>query len=105
MATVRKRTRATRKDGSVPIVVNYTDQYGKRRQKTFPTVKAAENWKIETQKAVKDGTHTPDHGSITLLQPQIAGLTMAKLKEFAQMSTSFAAIASPTISPVPQSGE
>ena len=68
MATVRKRTRATRKDGSVPIVVNYTDQYGKRRQKTFPTVKAAENWKIETQKAVKDGTHTPDHGSITLLQ-------------------------------------
>jgi integrase len=47
-------------------VVDYKDQHGKRRHKTFRTKKAADSWATDTLFQVKAGTHTPDSASVTI---------------------------------------
>jgi integrase len=70
---IRKRKWTYRdKDGRITegeaFVVFYTDQGGRRRQKTFETQKAAKDWAASTHIEVKDGTHVADSGSITIIQ-------------------------------------
>jgi integrase len=70
---IRKRKWTYRdKDGRITegeaFVVFYTDQGGRRRQKTFETQKAAKEWAASTHIEVKDGTHVADSGSITIIQ-------------------------------------
>lgn len=47
-------------------VVNYTDQAGKRRLKTFDKKKAADDFDAITRNEVRTGIHTPDSSSITV---------------------------------------
>jgi integrase len=64
---VRKRTWSTR-DGEVKTawIADYYDQHRKRRQRTFPSKGAAEDWLDNAKIEVKTGVHTPDAGSITV---------------------------------------
>lgn len=66
MATVRKRTWTSGGKEQTAWIVDYRDQNGKRRQKTFELKKQADEWRAKTQVEVKDGTHTPDYTSITV---------------------------------------
>jgi integrase len=65
MASIRKRKFGSNKDREAWIV-DYVDQHGKRRLKTFATKKEAEAWKVEAQHEVKQGTHTPASVSKTV---------------------------------------
>jgi hypothetical protein len=47
-------------------IVDYFDQTGKRRLKTFATKKAADAWAITALHEVKQGTHTPSSTSVTV---------------------------------------
>jgi integrase len=66
MATVRKRTWMSGGKKQTAWIVDYRDQNGKRHLKTFELKKQADEWRAKTQVEVKDGTHTPDHTSITV---------------------------------------
>jgi integrase len=69
MASVRKREwKAANGEMKVAWVVDYSDGAGARRLKTFPTKKAATEWRDNTQHEVKQGTHTPESTSITLAE-------------------------------------
>jgi len=58
MASIRKRKYGPNKDREA-WVVDYVDQHGKRRLKTFPNKKSAEVWKVNALHEVRQGTHTP----------------------------------------------
>jgi integrase len=47
-------------------VVNYTDQAGKRRLKTFDKRKSADDFDANTRNEVRTGVHTSDSSSITV---------------------------------------
>jgi integrase len=47
-------------------VVNYTDQAGKRRLKTFEKKKSADDFDATTRNELRTGIHTPDSSSITV---------------------------------------
>ncbi len=47
-------------------VVNYTDQAGKRRLKTFEKKKSADDFDSNMRNEVRTGVHTPDSSSITV---------------------------------------
>ena len=49
-------------------IVDYTDQNGKRRLRTFPTRKAADAWAVTALHEVKTGTHTASSASITVAE-------------------------------------
>ena len=49
-------------------MVDYFDQAGKRRLKTFPTRKTAEQWSVTALHEVKQGIHTPASASITVAE-------------------------------------
>src|SRR5262249_16780893 len=66
MATVRKRTWTHKGEIRSAWVVDYTDQGGKRRLKTFGTKRAADAWMVDAAHEVKQGIHTPDSDSITV---------------------------------------
>jgi integrase len=68
MSTIRKRRWRTGDEERVAWVVDYVDQTGKRRLKTFETKRAAEAWSIEALHEVKAGTHTPASISITVAE-------------------------------------
>ena len=69
MATILKRVlKRPGEDPLVRFVVWYTDQYGKRRNKTFLKKKDAEAWKNRTVIEVEDGVHTPASDSITVAE-------------------------------------
>ena len=63
---IRKRTWTSGKGEQTAWVVDYKDQKGKRRLKTFKTKKAADAWATEAFYEVKQGTHTPASASITV---------------------------------------
>jgi integrase len=69
MATVRKRSwnRGTPREKSAWIV-DYFDQDGKRRLKTFKKQREAKAWLAKTLHEVEHGTHTPESQSITVAQ-------------------------------------
>jgi integrase len=66
---IRKRTWTTRKgEQKTAWVVDYKDQNGKRRLKTFDRKKDADAWATTAQHEVKQGVHTPDSTSLTVGQ-------------------------------------
>src|SRR3954453_14583304 len=92
MASIRKRTWITGGKVKTAWVVDYFDQHGKRRLKTFETKKAADSWRITAQHEVRQGIHTPASGSITvaeagdrwLSQGETDGLEASTLMEYRQ---------------------
>jgi integrase len=71
--SVRKRTWKTAKGETKEAwVVDYVDQGGKRRLKTFKRKKEADAYHARANVEVREGVHTPDSESITA--EQAAGL-------------------------------
>jgi integrase len=68
MASIRKREWASRGIARSAWVVDYFDQGGKRRLKTFQTKKEADAWAVTALHEVKTGTHTASSASITLAE-------------------------------------
>lgn len=66
MASIRKRVWTSRGVERSAWIVDYFDQTGKRRLKTFATKKAADAWAITALHEVKQGTHTPSSTSVTV---------------------------------------
>ena len=64
--SIRKRTWTSGGTEQTAWVVDYQDQTGKRRLKTFKTKKAADSWATDTLYQVKAGTHTADTASVTV---------------------------------------
>lgn len=66
--SVIKERQWTTTDGTIKSawVVIYTDGSGKRRLKTFAKNKAARNFQIDTDAAVKAGTHVAESVSVTV---------------------------------------
>ena len=65
MASIRKRKFGPNKEHEAWIV-DYRDQHGKRRLKTFSTKKDAEAWKVNALHEVQTGIHTPASVSKTV---------------------------------------
>jgi len=68
MATIRKRVWKWRGEERSNWIVDYFDQSGKRRLKTFSTKKEAEVWKVTALHEIKTGTHTPASTSKTVAE-------------------------------------
>ncbi|HZT88310.1 MAG TPA: site-specific integrase [Stellaceae bacterium] len=68
MASIRKRTWKSGGENKTAWIADYFDQAGKRHIKTFSTRKAADAWLVAARSEVADGTHTPDHASITVAE-------------------------------------
>jgi integrase len=67
--SIRKRTWKTAKgDAKEAWVVDYVDQAGKRRLKTFGKKKEADAFKTRARFEITQGTHTPDSASITVAE-------------------------------------
>lgn len=66
MASIRKRTWKVRGAERTAWVVDYFDQQGTRRLKTFATKKEADAWSVTALHEVKQGTHTAASASITV---------------------------------------
>jgi integrase len=66
MASIRKRTWKSRGIERTAWVVDYLDQSGKRRLKTFAAKKEADAWAVTALHEVRHGTHTPASTSITV---------------------------------------
>lgn len=64
--SVRKRTWESGGETKTAWVVDYKDQDGKRRLKTFAKKKEADVWAPQAAVEVQRGTHTPDSASITV---------------------------------------
>ena len=67
MASIRKRRFGPNKEHEA-WVVDYVDQHGKRRLKTFSTKKDAEAWKVNALHEVQQGIHTAASASITVAE-------------------------------------
>lgn len=68
MASIRKRPWASGGEKKSAWIVDYFDQAGKRRQKTFERKREAEAWLKTAAHEVVRGTHTPDSASITVAE-------------------------------------
>ena len=68
MASVRKRSWQSVGQSKTAWVVDYKDQSGTRRLKTFSTRKEAVAFRDETQHEIRRGVHTPDSASITVAE-------------------------------------
>jgi len=79
--SIRKRTWAGKDGSKTAWVVDYKDQHGKRRLKTFDRQKDAKAW-WEGQAAheVKRGTHTPESTSITIAEAGANWIKRASLE-------------------------
>jgi integrase len=65
MASIRKRKFGPNKE-HVAYVVDYVDQHGNRRLKTFATSKKAKDWMVTALHEVQQGIHTPASTSKTV---------------------------------------
>jgi integrase len=66
MGTIRKRAWPSGDGYKSAWVVDYVDQYGKRRLKTFAKRKGADDFIVKARHEVAQGTHTPESTSITV---------------------------------------
>jgi integrase len=57
--SIRKRTWKSRGVEQTAWVVDYVDQVGKRRLRTFKTKKQADSWSVTAQHEISQGVHTP----------------------------------------------
>jgi integrase len=62
--SIRKRTWISRGIEQTAWVVDYVDQTGKRRLRTFRTKKQADAWSVTARHEISQGTHTPVSASI-----------------------------------------
>ena len=87
---IRKRTWTSGGTERTAWVVDYKDQHGKRRLKTFKTKKAADSWATTALFQVKQGTHTADSASVTVAEAgeawikecERSGLESSTLKQY-----------------------
>src|ERR1700680_2526854 len=68
MASIRKRTWTARDVERSAWVLDYLDQQGTRRLKTFATKKEADEAAVTVRHEVKHGIHTPDKVSKTVAE-------------------------------------
>jgi integrase len=67
--SVRKRTWKTAAgEERHAWIVDYADQAGKRRMKTFRLKKEADAFETRSRFEITQGTHTPDSASITIAE-------------------------------------
>ncbi|WP_159107372.1 site-specific integrase [Azospirillum sp. B506] len=66
MASVRKREWQYNGEVKTAWVVNYTDQSGKRRLKTFDRKKEADAYRLKVETEIEKGEHTADGSSATV---------------------------------------
>jgi integrase len=66
MVSIRKRVWISRGNEKSAWVVDYCDQMGKRRLKTFATRKEADAWSVTARHEIRQGTHTAASSSITV---------------------------------------
>jgi integrase len=66
--SIRKRTWKSHGAEQTAWVVDYVDQLGKRRLKTFQTKKEADAWAVTARHEVSQGTHTAASASITVTE-------------------------------------
>jgi integrase len=79
MATVRKRRWVSGGKEKFAWIVDYTDQNGKRRIKTFKLKKDSDDWRASTQIEVKEGRHTADQSSVTVAEAAELWIKRSKL--------------------------
>ncbi len=79
--SIRKRTWETKDGPKEAWVVDYKDQAGKRRLKTFDRQKDAKAWwEGQASYEIKQGTHTPESASITVAEAAQNWLRKANLE-------------------------
>ena len=78
---IRKRTWTSGESEKTAWVVDYKDQRGKRRLKTFKTKKAADSWAATALFEVKQGTHTPESVSITVAEAAENWIKRAEIED------------------------
>ena len=66
--SIRERTWKKGEIEKTAWVVDYVDQHGKRRLKTFKKKKDAEAWAVNARYEVSQGTHTASSTSITVTE-------------------------------------
>ncbi len=67
--SVRKRTwKNSKGDAKEAWVVDYVDQSGRRRLKTFKKKKPADAYHAQAHVDIREGTHAPDSASITIAE-------------------------------------
>ncbi len=78
--SIRKRTWETKDGEETAWVVDYRDQSGKRRLKTFRLKKDAKAWESHAVHEIKQGTHTPESTSITVAEAGANWIKWAELE-------------------------
>ncbi len=79
--SIRKRTWSTKGGDKEAWIVDYKDQQGKRRLKTFPLKKDATAWwEGHAAHEIKQGTHTPESTSITVAEAGANWIKWAELE-------------------------
>ena len=68
MASVRKREWTHKGEPKTAWVVNYTDQEGKRRLKTFNLKKDADRYRIKVENEIEGGVHVAPSETITVAE-------------------------------------
>jgi len=89
MASVRKRTWKTGDVTKTAWVADYFDQTGKRRQKTFPTRKEADQWLVEARHEVDAGIHAPASASITVAEAADLWLAQCEVDQLERSTVAF----------------
>ncbi len=77
---IRKRSWKSGDAQKSAWVVDYFDQAGTRRLKTFKTKKAADAWATNALYQVKEGTHTAESTSITVAEAAENWIKRAELE-------------------------
>jgi integrase len=78
MAGVSKRKPGPGKDSKARYRVSYYDRNKKRRNRSFPTKKLADAFKLKVEVELSQGVHTPDGGSFTVKQAGDAWIETAE---------------------------
>ena len=68
MASIRKRMWRSNGGERTAWIVDYLDQAGKRRLKTFAKKKDADAFSVKARHEVLQGIHTPESASITVAE-------------------------------------
>lgn len=79
--SIRKRVWESGGETRTAWVVDYKDQEGKRRLKTFAKKKEADAWAPNAAVQVQQGTHTPDSASITIAEAGEQWIAQAEAEE------------------------
>ena len=80
MASIRKRSWQTDAGARTAWVVDYKDQAGRRRLKTFDRKRDADAFRIKAGDEIHQGTHTPDSASVTVAEAAEQWLERVELR-------------------------